>query len=88
MNMELDDEARIALKVIYTRGVVRGKDVKRLAGISDTSKLSEVLRTLENQKFITVQRGGGGETDEGTLEAFAAPLPSRRAQGEYEITKT
>lgn len=82
--MDLDDKTREALRVIYRRGIVRGKDVKRLAAIEDVAKLNKILRTLESEKFITVERGGCSESDEGTLEAFVAPLPSRRAEGEYE----
>jgi hypothetical protein len=81
----MDLDAKKALRVIYNRGIVRGKDVKRLAAIDTTSKFSEILRTLESDKYITVQRGACSASDEGSLEAFVAPLPSKKAQGEYEI---
>ena len=87
LGMELDEKARDALRVIYRRGILRGKDVQRLAGIDNAAQLSTILRTLENNKFITLQRGASSESDQGTLDAFVAPLPSGRAQGEYEISK-
>jgi hypothetical protein len=85
--MELDAKTRDALRVIYRRGIIRGKDVKRLAAIDNASDLSKILRALQNNNYITLQRGASSESDEGTLEAFVAPLPSKRSQVEEELMK-
>jgi hypothetical protein len=85
--MKLDENARKALSAIYRRGILRGRDVQRLAGLKDATELGTALRSLADNKFITLQLGSSSDTDQGYQEAFVAPLPSKKAEGEYEINQ-
>lgn len=81
---EIAAKTRDVLRVIYQRGMVRAKDLKRLAALDADDALPSILRRLERDKIITVQGGTSGSY---CADAYVAPLPSKRAEGESVLAQ-
>jgi hypothetical protein len=80
----LDDNARRVLQVIYTHGMIRGRDVQRITKLEDAD-LRQALSPLVSQSFITVSGDVGLETDQSALSAYFAPLPSKEAEAQFVL---
>jgi hypothetical protein len=71
-----------ALRVIYSRGMVRFRDISRLAEIPPEHS-PRVLYSLADRKLVTIQSGSlASGTGLASLDAYVAPLPSGRAAAE------
>lgn len=84
---QLDPFQLQVLGVIYDRGMVRGRDIKRQVKAEKTvDELRTALTTLANQKLVTIQSGSLSLASErGLLDAFIAPLPSGQAMAEIAL---
>ena len=80
----LDQKTRNALRAIYSRGLIRGRDLKRLANLNDT-ELRAGLSTLVNANFITLQGASSLASEQDLADVYVAPLPSKRVEAEYEM---
>ena len=87
--LNLDNNSRNVLRVIYNRGVVRGRDVKRFADIKEDEDLRAAIDTLTKKKFVTIQTGSCGvESAQAAKDAYIVLLPSRKAEVEYELSQS
>ncbi len=80
---QLDQKSRETLRAIYSRGLIRGRDLKRLANLND-DELRSGLKTLLSGNFVAVQ-GCSSFSDQNLLDVYVAPLPSKRTEAEYEM---
>lgn len=87
--MPLDPLQQKVLGVVYDRGMVRGRDIKRqLAEVGDVGQLRVALTELAKQNFVTVQTGSLSLASErGVLDAYIAPLPSGQAAAALELRR-
>lgn len=77
------------LRVIYNRGLVRGRDVKRFANLPKDEDLRVALDDLTRRKFVTIESGSlGVESDQAAMDSYVAVLPSRKSQVEYELAQS
>ena len=85
----LEQNSRKVLRVIYNRGMVRGRDVKRFANLKRDEDLRIALDTLTRKKLVTTESGSlGVESDQAAMDAYVAVLPSRKFEVEYELAQS
>jgi hypothetical protein len=88
MQAALDQNSRKVLRVIYNRGMVRGRDVMRFAELDKDEDLRVAVDTLTRKGLVTLQTGGCGvESAQAAKDAYIALLPSRKAEAEYELSQ-
>ncbi|HEY5551374.1 MAG TPA: hypothetical protein VIK52_05780 [Opitutaceae bacterium] len=86
MDAPLDKASRNLLRVVYSRGIVRGRDAKRFGQFSTSKEFMEALQKLSLAKLVTLETGlTGVESEEAAMESYISPLPSRKAEAEYEL---
>lgn len=85
--MELDQNGRKVLRIVYNRGLVRGRDVKRFANLNPAD-LRKALDVLTRGKFVTIESGSlGVESEQAAMDSYVSVLPSRKNEVEYELAK-
>ena len=73
----LTDEEKRVLEVILSKGVARGRILRRLARIDDPKLFVQVVRGLQQHGFIEVS----GQTDDAKAiqNAFFSSMPSTKS---------
>jgi len=85
----LEQNSRKVLRVVYNRGMVRGRDVKRFANLANEEDLRVALDTLTRKKLVTIESGSlGVVSDQAAMDAYVAVLPSRKSEVEYELAQS